>query len=188
MEQPAEFTLGVALDGLLHPDVLLEADLLWKNWEDADAYGDVYEDQLLVMLGGQYTRGPWRFRLGYSFAEDIFADRPNNTLDQLSGLGTIPLGEAGDPIATDIVALVQTTLVPIIWQHTVAAGIGYEISDSVRMDAYVSSAFAEEEGRDAPAVAATVDALVGTSGTSVRYDADIDNEWLFGIGVTLELQ
>jgi len=54
---------------------------------------------------------------GYSYAQDVLSDKPNNTLD---GLGSIPLGDtAFSVIAYDVIKLVRTTLVPIPWAHTV---------------------------------------------------------------------
>jgi long-chain fatty acid transport protein len=142
VEQPLELVLGGAYD--LAPGWMVEADLAWKNWSKATTYQDVYKDQFLLSIGTQYKTGPWSLRMGYSYAEDILRDEPNDTLGGLTGLGTVPLG---GPLGTDVVKLAQTTLVPVLMNHTLTAGAGYDLSKNVRLDVFAAYAFKNDVSR-----------------------------------------
>lgn len=183
MEQPAEWVLGVALDDTFADGLLIEADLIFKNWQSAAAYEDAYKDQLLVSLGSQYSSGDWHYRLGYSYAQDILKANPNSTLDGLTGVGSIPLGEGSlEPVSTDVVGLVQQSLLPVIWNHILTAGIGYDITSNLRLDTFVAYAFPESDGYNATTIAGVADDAFGQSGTSVKYEADVGYELLSGLG------
>lgn len=134
VEQPLELVAGAAFD--ITSNWLVEADLVWKNWSQATTYQDVFDDQFLLLLGTQYKTGPWSLRAGYSYAEDIMRDTPNNTLGGVRGLGPVPLGDASGPVGVELVKIVQTTLVPVVWNHTISAGVGFDISPKVRLDAF----------------------------------------------------
>jgi len=204
--QPLEVIAGVALEDVLAPNLLVELDVIWKNWGDADAYEDAYEDQFLVALGAQYTVGSWQLRAGYSWAEEILKDTPNSTLGQLTGLGNLPLGEGAaaldvatgagvvEPLATDFVKIVQMTLLPVIWEHTFTAGVGYNFTDAVRVDAFAAYALSEKESRDLDIAAAAADIGLttlglngGNGGSTSKITADIDTEIMVGIGINIAL-
>lgn len=143
VEQPLELVLGGAYD--LAPGWMVEADLAWKNWSKAATYKDAYKDQFLLSIGTQYKTGPWSLRMGYSYAEDIMRDEPNDTLGGLTGLGTVPL--QGGPLGNNVVKLVQTTLLPVVMNHTLTAGAGYDFSKNVRVDAFAAYAFKNDISR-----------------------------------------
>jgi len=189
IQQPTEVIFGLALDDVLVPGLLVEADAIWKNWSDAHTYEDVYEDQWLLAIGAQYQAGDWTYRAGYSYAQDIHSDRPNNTLGGLNGLGSIPLGNGAlQEISADVVGLVQETLLPTIWNHTVTAGVGYAITDTVSIDAYAAYAFGEEESRQTPnLVNALVAYELAPPGTTLDFNADIDYEFMVGAGINIAL-
>jgi len=131
--QPLEVIAGVALEDVIAPNLLVELDVVWKNWSEADAYEYAYEDQFLVNLGAQYVMGDWSFRAGYSWAEEILKDTPESTLGQLTGLGNLPLGEGAaaldvatglgivEPLAVDFIEIVQMSLLPVIFEHSFTA-------------------------------------------------------------------
>ena len=166
VEQPLEVIIGAAYE---KGPLLVEADLIWKNWGDAAAYEDAYENQFKLALGAQYTTGKWSFRGGYSWTEEILRDTPNTTLGSLQGVGSIPLGDLaagtdgvlgilpGTPlpaginpvanVAEDVINIVQMSLLPVIWQHNVTAGVGYNFTDAVSVNAFASYAFGESESR-----------------------------------------
>ncbi len=188
LEQPAEWVLGVALDDTFTDGLLIEADLIFKNWQSAAAYEDVYKDQLLVSLGSQYSSGEWHYRLGYSYAQDILKDKPNSTLNGLGGVGSIPLGNgAFEPVSTDVIGLVQQSLLPVIWNHTVTAGIGYDITSNLRLDTFVAYAFSEGDSYNAATIAGAADGAFGQSGTSVKYESDVGYELLSGLGINYRM-
>ena len=189
IQNPTEVILGVALDDVLVPGLLVEADAIWKNWSDAHTFEDVYEDQWLLAIGAQYKAGDWTYRAGYSYAQDVLSDKPNNTLGGLDGLGTVPLGAGPfSSISVDVVELVQTTLVPVIWNHTLTAGVGYQITDAVSVDGYLAYAFGETETRNPATIDAAASAAVfGGAAVNTEYKANIDAEIMAGVGINIAL-
>jgi len=191
IQNPTEVILGVAFDNVIMPGLLVEADAIWKNWSDAQTFQDVFEDQWLLTIGAQYKTGDWTYRAGYSYAQDILSDKPNNTLGGLDGLGTLPLGESElSALSVDVIELVQMSLVPVIWKHSVTAGIGYQITDAVSVDGFVSYAFAEEETRNPATLDYTAGLLLagaGVTDVSTEYKANLDAEIMAGIGLNIAL-
>lgn len=174
----------------------MKTDVIWKNWADADAYEDAYDDQFVIAIGGQYTMNNWQFRAGYTWAEEILLDEPNNTLGGLTGLGTIPIGTAADSagpagtaLATDVIDLVQMSLLPVIWEHSISGGVGYNFTDAVRVDAFVSYAFGEEESRDLETLTAVVNASGAMPVTvdSITANQNLDYELFVGAGINIAL-
>jgi long-chain fatty acid transport protein len=165
IEQPAELVMGAAW-GKGGP-LLLETDLVWKNWSKASTYKDVWKDQWLLAVGGQYSTGPWKLRAGYHYSSDIMRANPNNTLGGLVGLGTVPLGSAADgaglgEVARDVIRIVQTSLLPVVTKHTLSAGFGYEFNKSTRVDVFGAYSPKEKVERSDPAVAAALGAPLTT--------------------------
>jgi len=179
IEQPAEVVLGAAW-GKGGP-LLLEADLVWKNWSNANTYRDVWKDQWLLAVGGQYSTGPWKLRAGYHYSSDLMRANPNNTLGGLVGLGSVPLGSAADgaglgEVARDVIRIVQTTLLPVVMKHTVSAGFGYELSKSTRVDVFGAYAMKENVVRSDPTAAAALGAPL----TTFKGEAQV---WSVGAGL-----
>jgi len=188
LQNPTEVIFGVAFDNVIMPGLLVEADAIWKNWSDAQTFQDAFEDQWLLTIGAQYKTGDWTYRAGYSYAQDILSDKPNNTLGGLDGLGTVPLGDT--PLAglsVDVIELVQMSLIPVIWKHSVTAGIGYQITDAVSVDGYVSYAFAETETRNPATIDALAPPVLGATSISTEYKANLDAEVMAGIGINIAL-
>jgi long-chain fatty acid transport protein len=179
LEQPLELVAGAAFD--IAPNWLVEADVAWKNWAQAKAYQDVYKDQFLLMLGTQYKTGPWSLRAGYSYAEDIMLETPNNTLSGLRGLGPVPLGAGTGTIGSDVVKLVQVTIVPVVWNHTLTAGVGYDFSPKVRLDAFGAYAIKNDVTR----ITSLGSALSGAPIGPETYRADV-NAWAIGAGLNFK--
>ncbi|CAL1238918.1 OmpP1/FadL family transporter [Candidatus Methylocalor cossyra] len=148
VEQPLEVAFGFAAEPT--QEWLVEADAVWKNWSEAALYRDVWRDQFLALLGGQYRAGDWQFRAGYGYATPILRDSPNGTVGGFRGLGTLPLDTAvpGVLARNDLIKVVQTTLGPVIWQHTLTAGLGYAFTPKFRLDAFAAYAFQESASRD----------------------------------------
>lgn len=120
--------------------LLLETDWVWKNCSEASLYKDVWKDQWLLAVGGQYSTGPWKLRAGYHYSSNNMRNKPNNTLGGLTGLGAVALGSAADGAgwakARDVIRIVQTTLLPGVMKHTVSTGFGYESDKSTRVDVF----------------------------------------------------
>lgn len=138
LQQPQEVIVGLASSSKLWPNLLLEADLIYKNWGGADGYEDVWKDQGILALGAQYTMGQWVGRLGYSYASDLQKD---NVGDSIGNFDTLAFGGGAVPISPTLVKFVQATLVQPYWQQQIAAGIGYKFNQRVRIDLQGAYAF-----------------------------------------------
>ena len=179
IEQPAEVILGLA-SGAQGP-LLLEADLVWKNWSQAKTYKDVWKDQWLIALGAQYSTGPWKLRAGYQYSTDIMRKTPNNTLGGLVGFGTVPLGAAAEArglgeVAREVVGITQTALLPVVMKHALSAGVGYQIDKSMRLDVYGAKSFKSSVERSDPVTAGALGAPV----TTFKGEASV---WTVGAGL-----
>lgn len=183
VEQPLELVAGAAFD--VTPNWLVEADLVWKNWSQATTYEDVFEDQFLLLLGTQFKTGPWSLRAGYSYAEDIMRDTPNNTLGGVRGLGPVPLGAASGPLGVEVVKIVQTTLVPVVWNHTVSAGVGFDISSKVRLDAFGAYAIKGDVTRTT-SVGTMLNAMVGAPDPGPETYKGEASAWAIGVGLNFK--
>ncbi len=126
VEQPANFGIGIANSSLLDGNLLLAFDYIFKNWEEAAFWEDIYEDQHVFALGGQYSMGKWRFRCGYSYAEQPNIENPTKlgSLAQVvTGPGGLVLPVAGN---TALIQYLQATQAELIWEHRLSAGFGYK--------------------------------------------------------------
>ena len=187
LEQPAEIIAGIALNDVFSPGLLIEADIVWKNWSNAATYQDIFDDQFMLLLGAQYKSGDWTYRAGYSYVESYWKKNPTSTLDQLTGLGSLPMGDTGGgPFGNDINKLAQATLVPIIWEHTITAGIGYAITDAISIDAYASYALPEEGKVQLNNIETAVSAHVLPI-TDLEITSGTDAGYLVGVGLTVSL-
>jgi long-chain fatty acid transport protein len=170
IEQPLEVQFGLA--GNPTEGLLLEADAVWKNWSSASLYQDAYQDQFLAVLGGQYSFEGWAFRLGYSYATPLLRDNPNGTLSGLQGIGTLPFNTAVPGVLNynDLVKVVQTTLLPVVWQNTLTAGLGYQFTDHFRLDGFGAYAFQGTATRNTLALGTyQVNASQWTIGAGVNF-------------------
>ncbi|MFT6779138.1 MAG: long-chain fatty acid transport protein [Paraglaciecola sp.] len=192
IEQPLEAIVGIALDDVLDQGVLLEADVIWKNWSSSNTYKDVYDDQILLTFGVQFSDvlPGLNLRLGYSHAENPLLAESINTIGNLQGAGSLPLGESADALgltglATDVIKIVQMTLVPVIWKNTFSAGVGYQVTNTISLNAFASIASGAEKSRDLN----NVDAILGSLGvsSSTTHTAELDSEIMYGFGIQVAL-
>lgn len=178
LEQPLEVIVGVALDDVLMPGLLVEADVIWKNWADADFYEDIFDDQFLIAIGAQLEAGNFTYRLGYSWAEDILAS-PNTT----GAIGGLTHASGAVPFDAGALTIVQMSLTPVIWEHTVTAGIGYNFTENVRLDAYGAYAFGEKEDRTY-----TINPAAPLGGLpSGVQEANAQQQWMIGAGLNVAM-
>lgn len=138
LQQPQEVIAGLASSSRLWPNLLLEADLIYKNWGNADGYKDVWKDQGILALGAQYTIGQWVGRLGYSYSSDLQKDNVGNSIGNFN---TLAFGGSAIPITPTLVKFVQATLVQPYWQQQIAAGVGYKFNQKTRVDLQGAYAF-----------------------------------------------
>jgi len=167
LQQPMEIIVGLAFTELA-PNLLVEADLIFKKWSEATTYEDVYDDQFVFALGAQYEMGDITVRAGYSYAENMLRGTTGQTLDNTNLSNG--LGASGQDVAT----YAQMTLLPVIWEHTVTAGASYAVTDAVSIDAYAAYAFGEDDEND----------LLG--GVQIQK-ASLEEEVLVGVGLNIAL-
>ncbi|HEY3326699.1 MAG TPA: outer membrane protein transport protein [Novimethylophilus sp.] len=138
LQQPQEGIIGIASSPRLWPNLLLEADFIYKNWGNADGYKDVWKDQGILALGAQYTMGQWVGRLGYSYASDL---QKSNVGNSVGNFNSLSFGGGAVPISPTLVKFVQATLVQPYWQQQIAAGVGYKFNQKARVDLQGAYAF-----------------------------------------------
>jgi len=138
LEQPQEVGFGLATTPEVFDNLLLEANVRWKNWGGAEAYEDIWDNQVISAVGGQYTTGPWALRLGYAYSTDLQKDDVGNGIGDLD---TLNVGGQTVPVNAALIEFVQATLTQPFWQQQVSAGVGYEITANLRLDVQAGYAF-----------------------------------------------
>ena len=115
LDLPENVGIGWAHDGLLCGRLLVAVDVLYKNWDDADLFRVLYDDQWVVQVGGQYkVNERLRLRMGYVFAEN--ATDPNPGIS--AGGVTPPGGQTAIEYAQ--------ALFPAINEHRITFGVGIQ--------------------------------------------------------------
>lgn len=142
VEQPQELALGLAGTSLMDGNLLLEFDAVWKNWEDAEFYQDIYEDQVILAVGAQLTMGRLQARLGYSHADSPIKDDVGASVgvidSALIGGGTVAL----NPV---LVQYLQATNAEVVWEDQITVGLGYRFNPGFSGDAHFAYALESEE-------------------------------------------
>jgi long-chain fatty acid transport protein len=139
LEQPQEIVVGLSSTPSLWRNLLIEANVIWKNWDNASGYQDIWEDNYTFALGGQYTIDKWKLRLGYSYASDFKKDDVGNSLAGITTLNVPGLGVV--PVTPPLVQFVQATLTQPYWQQQVSGGFGYALIDSIQLDVQAGYSF-----------------------------------------------
>jgi len=192
VEQPLEAIVGIAFDNYFSDDLLIEADVIWKNWSSSDSYKDLYDDQYLYTLGAQFSNvlPNLDLRLGYSYAENPLLEQAGSEIYNLQGAGSLPLGDGAaqlglTPLAQDIVKIVQMSLVPVIWQHTFSAGFSYKISNSTSINFFTAVSAAENDSRQLT----NIDAILGTLGinSTTVHSVELEPELSYGLSIKMVL-
>lgn len=147
IEQPETLGLGIANNNLMDGDLLLMADFLYKFWNRARFWEDVYDNQKVVSVGAQLTRGKWKYRVGYGYAED---PTESNASAPIGGLTQVAGGIGGPviPLTDPVVAYLQAAETPVIYEHRVAAGLGYEGFLLPNLDVDLNGGWQFENDRD----------------------------------------
>ncbi len=160
LDFPETFGIGIANSRMLDGRLLLAADVSYKKWSDADFFDSIWEDQLIVQLGAQYTvRRGLRLRLGYAYAENISR--------QFAGLSV------GGVVPDDLLPGVQYIQAQFaaINPHRLTAGVGMQdVLPGVDLDLFGGGMFRAEEA-------------FGDTSTSIQsYWVGMGLTWRFGRG------
>lgn len=152
IQHPQNVGFGIANRCLMNGKLLVAADALYKNWDNADFFKSIYEDQWAFQFGAQYAFTPrLKLRAGYAYNED-----PLRSLVPGSIGGVIPVG--GIPT----VQYVEGQFAVIV-QHRLTGGIGIrDLVPNMDFDATVGGAF--ENSRTFGATTAELDGWFMTFG------------------------
>lgn len=151
IEQPRTLGIGISNEMFMDGNLLLAADIMYKNWENAEFWRDIYVDQWIFSMGAQLTQGPWEFRAGYGYADDPSRDNVRS-LDQLSN-ACAGLAASCAPIATNntaaglaVIEYLQAAQAEVIYEHRLTAGVGYKgfLAPFLDLDMHVARQFSKE--------------------------------------------
>ena len=128
---PANTGFGIANRCLMNGRLLLAADVLYKNWSNADFFSSIYDDQWIFQFGGQFIINPrLRLRTGYAYNTEVALDTVPGTIG-----GVIPVG--GIPAIQ--YAQGQFAVLP---QHRLTGGVGIrDIMPGIDFDASIGGMF-----------------------------------------------
>lgn len=90
LDLPRNLGLGVANTALFDGRLLVGVDLLYKLWDQADFFNSIYDNQLAVQLGTQWTQDRIRVRAGYVWAENPLDANPGPNLGGVVQSGGLP--------------------------------------------------------------------------------------------------
>lgn len=138
IQQPQEVIAGISTSPSWRRDLVIEADVIWKNWNSAETYEDLWKNQTILAVGGQHTSGAWKTRLGYSYSTDL---QKKNVGSSIGNLRSLAVGGATVPISQPLVQFVQATLTQPYWRQQVSAGFGYALTKNIEFDAQLGYAF-----------------------------------------------
>jgi long-chain fatty acid transport protein len=155
-QHPENFGLGIANRALMDGRLLLAADVLFKQYSDADFFRAIYDDQWVVQIGSQFApNSRVRLRLGYAYAENIMRDLPGASVG-----GVVPPS----------VEYVQAQFAAIN-QHRMSAGIGVrDALPGVDLDLFAGGMFD------------TSDTFGTTTASVASYWVGAGLTWRFGRG------
>ena len=142
VEQPQEFAVGVSNNSLMGGNLLVSADVIYKDWSSADMYKDFFRDQTVFALGAQLTTGAAKWRVGYSHARDPIKRNVGSSIGGATGLA---FNGATIPLSPTVVQYFQATNAEPIWEDQISAGFGYQLTKTISADSHVAFALNNSE-------------------------------------------
>jgi long-chain fatty acid transport protein len=89
LDLPQNIGLGWANTSLLGGRLLLATDVVFKMWDEATLFQNVYKNQIVVQLGAQYTAGRAKFRMGYAWNENPLRDLVGTSISGIFPAGGV---------------------------------------------------------------------------------------------------
>ena len=128
LESPQQVGFGIAYD-FFETGLVLEADVKWINWSNADGYQDFdWEDQTVFAVGAQYqATDKLVLRAGYNYAKNPVNEHNNF-------IGTTTTTVQGITMPTYYYETFRIIGFPAIVEHHVTLGIGYQFTDAFSLD------------------------------------------------------
>jgi len=134
MDLPQNIGFGLANNALLDGRLLLGVDVLYKLWDEAALYDALYDNQWTVQLGAQLTRGRYRLRAGYVWAQNPIDDTPGSNIGGVVEPGGLPA------------VRYSQGLVAITNQHRMSFGVGMvDVLPGIDMDLMAGGMFRDTE-------------------------------------------
>ncbi len=154
---PNKYGIGIADESLMCGKLLVAIDLMYFSWSETDFFGALWDDQIAVQTGLQYTteRGH-KLRAGYVYAENTSRDIVAPSFGPITPQAGVDYVQA---------------LFPNINQHRISGGIGLtDLLPGVDVDLFAGGAFAASQ-------------TFGLSTGSVEsYWVGFGTTWRFGRG------
>jgi len=142
LEQPQEVGLGVAYE-FLKPRLLLETNVKWINWSDAEGYEDFdWNNQWVFAVGAQWEAiDHLFFRVGYNYAENPVDDH-DNWDGSFATFDTVSV--QGKSLPRYYYESFRVVGFPAIVEHHITAGVGYELGENLVLNLSYMHAFENE--------------------------------------------
>lgn len=143
IEQPSNIGFGIANNSLMNGNLLLALDVIHKFWDDAKFWQDIYDDQTVVSLGAQLTRGSWKYRIGYGYGDD---PTDTGTTGPIGGISQVFSNVGPIPLNQQVTQYIQATQAEVIYKHRLTLGFGYKgfLAPPIDQDAHVGWQFKED--------------------------------------------
>ena len=148
VEQPMNIGLGFAFNGLMNGNLLVMADITHKAWSDARFFNEFYEDQEVYSVGLQLTQGPFKWRLGYGYADDPLKDKVADGV-QIKTIGGVNADGSTYTAAMYplFMSYFQAMETPVIYKHRISAGLGIDgfLAPMLTLDTHVAFQLEEDK-------------------------------------------
>lgn len=161
LDLPDNIGFGLANERLAGGNLLLAADVLYKQWDNADLFRAIYDNQWVFQCGAQYRMSRRIFlRVGYAYAENAMDPNPGASAGGIS-----------PPGAVAAIQYAQAQFAAIN-RHRVSAGVGVrDVLPGVDFDLLAGGMFDESD-----------DFGAATSASVESYWLGLGMTWRFGRG------
>jgi long-chain fatty acid transport protein len=169
LDHPENLGFGIANRALMDGRLLVAADVLFKQYGEADFFRAIYDDQWVFQIGTQFSPNQRiRLRLGYAYAENAMRDIPGFSVG-----GVVPPS----------VEYVQAQFAAINL-HRLSGGVGVrDVLPGVDLDLFAGGMF--DASQTFGTTTASVESYWIGLGLTWRFgrgacgDIDAPNEWCF---------
>ncbi len=154
---PNVYGVGIANNTLVDGRLLLALDFSYFEWSETDFFGAIWEDQVTIQAGLQYTTCQGiHYRLGYTYAEDASRDVVTGSIGGISPQSSVDYIQA---------------LFPNFSEHRMTGGIGVtDILPGVDLDLFAGGMFNETHR------------FGDTAASAESYWVGFGTTWRFGRG------
>lgn len=180
IEQPRTLGVGISNEMFMDGNLYLAADLMYKNYANAEFWRDVYVDQWIFSMGAQLTQGPWEFRVGYGYADDPTRENVDGLAQLDNACAGLPanctvLPTNGTAVGIAVTEYLQAAQTQVIYRHRVSAGLGYKGFLAPFLDLDLNVQYQLEEDRD----------YGGSPGSAFQYNHTNSEVSSWGAGFAL---